>query len=392
LRQGYKINALMLCLGETTMRVSAPLFLTLVPFFASAADIRVANYGVDAPACGSAVSPCRSITQAIEIAQAGDTVLVGPGRYGDINGDGDFTDAGDEHGDSAVITLARSGLRIISERGASVTLIDATGSPFTQVAVLIIARGTQFGAAGHGFRVLASDQIYGISVSGNEITVAGNVVTGGRQGSYSFPTRGRAILIADNVAIDNVDGTGFTGVDNIIDPGAGDRTRVLRNAAIRNRLGFNVAGPSLLFTDNVADDNFQGAMIGGDGATFRRNFVGSSHREGVILSGKVAAFLDNSVIGNRGPGVSVIGPVTQFSRNNIYGNGTSEGTFTGEPPNCGVYQGNRTRLNAPNNFWGAATGPGADPADAVCNLPNSTTVVAPVAVRPFAHVPLAGTP
>jgi hypothetical protein len=376
------------------MRVSAPLFLILIPFFASAADIRVANYGVDAPACGSAVSPCRSITQAIEIAQAGDTVLVGPGRYGDVNGDGDFTDAGDEYGDSAVITLARSGLRIISERGASVTLIDATGSPFIVQAVLIVARGTQFGAAGHGFRILAPNQIYGIEVSDNssECTVAGNIVTGGTQGSYLFPTRGRAIVISDNVAIDNVEGPGFTGVDNLVSPGSGDRTRVLRNVSIRNLVGFNVAGPSLLFTDNVADDNVQGALIGGDGATFRRNFVGNSHREGVFLSGRVAAFLDNSAIGNRGPGVTVTGPVTQFSRNNIYGNGTSEVSVNGVPPNCGLNQGSRTRLNAPNNFWGAPTGPGPDPADAVCNLPDSTTVVAPVAVRPFAHVPLAVPP
>lgn len=374
------------------MRVSAPLVLILIPFFASAAEIRVANYGVDAEACGSAARPCRSITQGINIAQAGDTVLVGPGRYGDINGDGDFTDAGDEHGDSAAITLARSGLRIISERGASVTLIDATGSPFTQVAVLIIARGTHFGAAGHGFRVLAPDQIYGIAVSDNssEVTVAGNIVTGGTQGSYLFATRGRAIVIADNLAIDNVNGPGFTGVDNLIDPGTGERTRVLRNVAIRNLIGFNVAGPSLLFTDNVADDNVQGALIGGDGSTFRRNFIGNSHREGVFLSGKVAAFLDNSAIGNRGPGVTVTGPVTQFSRNNIYGNGTSEVSFTGEPPNCGLYNGSRTSLVATNNFWGSPAGPGPDPADLVCNLPNSTTVVAPVAVRPFPHVPLAG--
>lgn len=50
---------------------------------ASASPVRggtvyVANNGVDGPACGSKTSPCRSITQGITHAGAGDKVVVGP--------------------------------------------------------------------------------------------------------------------------------------------------------------------------------------------------------------------------------------------------------------------------------------------------------------------------
>src|SRR5687768_2789620 len=49
-------------------------------------DVHVANNGVDTSTCGARDDPCRSITQAIANAKAGDTLLVGPGRYGDVNG------------------------------------------------------------------------------------------------------------------------------------------------------------------------------------------------------------------------------------------------------------------------------------------------------------------
>ena len=59
----------------------------------------VADHGVDVPGCGQDVtSPCRSISQAIALADAGDTILVGPGRYGDLNDNGRLDEAGEEHG------------------------------------------------------------------------------------------------------------------------------------------------------------------------------------------------------------------------------------------------------------------------------------------------------
>lgn len=45
----------------------------------------VTNIGVDESTCGTNASPCRSISQAIVNASAGDAIHVGPGRYGDLD-------------------------------------------------------------------------------------------------------------------------------------------------------------------------------------------------------------------------------------------------------------------------------------------------------------------
>ena len=75
----------------------------------------------------------------------------------------------------------------------------------------------------------------------------------------------------------------------------------------------------------------------------------------------------------------------KVNKNNIYGNGT-------DGSNCGitVYH---TGADARNNYWGAATGPGPDPADQVgqeplCNgtIPNNDAGL-PVTV-PFSRDPI----
>ena len=73
----------------------------LSPRAASAATLLVANNGVDSPTCGPA-EPCRSLARAIANAVAGDTIVVGPGRYGDLNGDGTL---GNAAGEGAKIAL-----------------------------------------------------------------------------------------------------------------------------------------------------------------------------------------------------------------------------------------------------------------------------------------------
>lgn len=63
---------------------------------AAAATLHVPNHGEDTPECGTRRQPCRSISAAIAHASEGDRIVVGPGLYGDVNGDGDFNDPGDE--------------------------------------------------------------------------------------------------------------------------------------------------------------------------------------------------------------------------------------------------------------------------------------------------------
>lgn len=50
---------------------------------------------------------------------------------------------------------------------------------------------------------------------------------------------------------------------------------------------------------------------------------------------------------------------------------------------CGVYNFGVPILNATNNYWGTASGPGPNPADEVCNSEPGTTTVTPSATTPF---------
>src|ERR1700761_5017536 len=96
------------------------------PVRAGGATWRVTNDGTDSASCGNAASPCRSISQAIENASAGDTISVGAGMYGNISGDGSYTHSGDEHpqvigrADGCIICITKP-LKILSLHGAAAT-------------------------------------------------------------------------------------------------------------------------------------------------------------------------------------------------------------------------------------------------------------------------------
>lgn len=348
----------------------------------------VSNFGVDAGGCGARSRPCRSISKVLIHAPEYSTIWVGPGRYGDIHGDGDFDDVGDENvAFGCSLCISTRGLRFFSQEGPTATLIDLTGTPFS-IAIHLFGRDVHFGAPGRGFHVLGGT-VYGIYVENSAINarVRGNIASGGTQGVFRFPTEGVPVVITDNIAIATPDGYGFNGEHNVLEPGPGGRAEVRRNWSIGNQVGFGIGGLNVVFTDNVAESNHQGALIGGNGIIVRRNSITNSGREGVFLGGVFEAFTGNSVVGSRGPGVvvSVGSSIAVFSGNNIYGNGTSSIRFADEPrSNCGLYNASGTQLLATRNFWGSSAGPGADPADEICEARNgSSTVVEPVAVRPF---------
>ena len=114
--------------------------LTGIPATASSRALWTTNYGVDSSTCGYGSHPCRSISQAIDNADTGDTIWVGAGRYGDLNGDGDFDDPGDEHasvinsrgGIDCVVCISKA-LQVYSVNGAEVTTIEGSASVGTTV-------------------------------------------------------------------------------------------------------------------------------------------------------------------------------------------------------------------------------------------------------------------
>jgi hypothetical protein len=106
-------------------------------------------------------------------------------------------------------------------------------------------------------------------------------------------------------------------------------------------------------------------------------------------------FSGNTVIGNQGPGLTVGhgSQIFNFHGNNLYENGTSIKTpFTVEPrQNCGLFNAKRLRDRCTGNFWGLASGPGAEPAERRPGLRRvgSVTKVAPVAIQPLPIKPAA---
>ena len=112
---------------------------------------QVANNGQDNPTCGSVQQPCRSISQAITNAHEGDSIVVGPGRYGDLNSNGVLGELGEEVPDlsvGAMINVTKR-LRIRSRDGAARTILDVNRAART--AVRIAAGGSILGVADGGF-------------------------------------------------------------------------------------------------------------------------------------------------------------------------------------------------------------------------------------------------
>jgi hypothetical protein len=308
-----------------------------------AAKFSVANNGIDNPTCGSSNAPCRSISQAIAHANAGDTIIIGPGRYGALNGDGTFSAPGDEAaevgGGCACMIKIDKPLALTSSDGAAVTVLDVGGADIS--GVVIRADGGVFGQPGRGFTI-ANARRFGLDFEVSNGSVAGNMaMNNGANGNHAFAIFGNGNTIQENVALGNAS------------------------------TGFEIDGSGVLVSDNVAAGNRVGFQISGSGQ-FTHNVASSNVDHGLTVSGGFD-ISRNAVIGTRGEGVGIGGPVT-FTENNIFGNGITTGA------NCGLVNGTGTVLTIPNNFWGAASGPGPDPADAVCGGP---TIVDPVATKPF---------
>src|SRR5690348_17277029 len=150
---------------ETLMKLLALAALAATPLVASATTGSVSPWsgkawlvaanGLDSPTCGAAQNACRSISQAMENAAEGDTILVRPGFYGDLNGDGVLAAPGEEHSSRFIGGVEiNKRLRLLSTDGAAATTIDVNRTFSASVAIL--AAGTQFGDRDAGFTVLGA--------------------------------------------------------------------------------------------------------------------------------------------------------------------------------------------------------------------------------------------
>jgi parallel beta-helix repeat protein len=314
--------------------------------------VYVAGNGMDGAecSCGSKTSPCRSITCGIRSARDGDTVLVGPGMYRDFNGETPSPGCG------CMLSLNKP-VVVMSSDGAASTVIDATLSQ-APTNVLMITDGGEFGRPGHGFTVTqtGAPTTRGIVIDSANVKIRGNQVIARLYngvfvvddiGIYApFPTT--SVLIEGNQVIGWFEG--------IVADGSGKMIR--KNHVLLNLSGIYARGGDNVIVGNVVDGNFGTGIHVDDSATVTRNAVEGNG---------TGFFTDINFVG-------------RIEKNNIVGNPRIHEV------GCGLTNFSLANVVAPDNYWGAATGPGPYPADDVCNDPGNptgTTSTVPFATKRF---------
>lgn len=318
-----------------------------------AAELIVANNGVDSSACGSSIDPCRTINRAINNASDNDTVIVGPGLYTEtleLAGKSDYR-----------MIVIQKPLTVISRDGAGATILRGE-SPDERV-VWIESNDVTFGGPNQGFTLTNSNTErggYGLFIyqgAWTGITVQDNVATGNGAGFHSSSSG--SVTFLKNVAHGNNNGF-WCGEES-------SGNQYIANFATRNYdstgygIGFGVAGNQNSFRANLASDNLYGFDIHGTNHEFINNaVVGNS--TGFEVRGSGHVIKSDIIVGNKEVGINVPdadNATLVITKNNIYGNDVY----------CGIKNDDATNpVLAPNNYWGAATGPGDDPADKVCGL------------------------
>ena len=359
----------------------AALFAAASQAMAAGATVHVANNGLDTATCGSRATPCRSIGRGVDRASAGDTVLVGPGKYGDLDENGLLGGPGEEVSSGPAAVRIGKPIRVVSSAGAALTVIDAGGSQWWTVDV--DADGVTFGVVGGGF-TLVGNQFYGLSCDGNtNVRIAGNIASGSPAHGFLVTSTG-FIELSDNIAHHNV-GAGFI-VSSMTEA---NRLVMRNNQSYSNGIGIVSAsyGRHEIAYNEVSNNKGVGISVDHAPSFIHHNIVtgndmgiasNSWSPDRLPTAGPV--LYRNSLIGNTRFGIMVVAgpPVrTTVKENNFFGNGVSTDEFG---KNCGLANFTGETLNAVNSYWGAATGPGPEPADVACG--NDPVVTAPFARTP----------
>jgi Right handed beta helix region len=353
----------------------AAVVLLLSAGVASARTLTVAVNGLDGDLCGTAAQPCRSLSQAIRLALPGDTIVVGPGRYGDLSFNGTFGDPGDETAspECACMILIDKRVVIVSRDGAFNTVLDATGLSAGFDVVRIGADGAIFGRRRQGFTIVNS--------SGTGIVIAG-----GADGTRTTNVRVEGHVITRNAAGLRIDADTSAVVGNVViaNDGAavtvdGRGNQVMRTVAIANGQGVSTRADTTAFQDNVLLANTgPGFLVEvASASSYTRNVV-VGNRFGFYMPlvtdlGGVPAIRSSDILGNLGDAIAT-GMSTIASGNNIMGNGAAFADGIAYGDHCGVFVDEGWTLLATQNYWGDRLGPAAPAADHSCSADNATVV------------------
>lgn len=345
-----------------------------------------------------------------------DRVVVGPGIYGDINQDGDFNDPGDESGGRIVLNKA---VTVVSLSGAAGTVL--------KVPVDITANGARFGE-GDNARDKGLHLVYhGIEIKANRVVVEKNLLT-----------ENAAIRVAEDVARPAANGTvetilirhnllvalSFSGrAGGLFLKPSDETTLIVENNTIVGRDGgikSNSDRPKTRFKTIIRNNTVSNATVAlgiscedglCDHEISRNTFAANQWGIVQVLPGSndttPLLVTENTLVGNERSvfdfGDYMAGEVV-FKKNNVFGNGEVWPLSPDDdlywyrvfPPaealfNCAIARPSGIdSLDARNNYWGASTGPGENPADfAPC--PGFTDwdggVYVPFARKPFPIYP-----
>jgi hypothetical protein len=324
--------------------------LALAPAPAIAAVLHVAPNGVD-PGCGPLAHPCQTITQAIVNAADGDRIVVGPGVYGDIDGDGAFGSAGEEPAQAGFgcrcVVLVDKRVTLESSAGAGATIIDAGNADLR--GMLVTVSGAVIGRRDRGFTVRNS--FAGIVLDGGDsIQLTGVRIEDNRlmRNGAGLSTQGaRGAVVSGNVIADNT----FLGASL-----GGVRQTFTGNVVARTIFGVGVPAGDHTVSDNVVIENMFGIGVSPGAHAIRRNTVTGQLEEGIgIASAASGAYASLVLTGN-----------------NLFDNGLGSS-------NCAVVSTHVDVIDAERNYWGRATGPGPDPGDDACGDFDAV----PFATRPI---------
>jgi hypothetical protein len=348
----------------------------VAPTTGHAAKLLVANDGVDAAGCGVKNAPCRTIGFALTLATAGDTVIVGPGQYGDLDGDGLLTRTDEEQlGTSACTVNVDKAVTLLSSAGAGATVIHSGGS--MRSVLCVVAPGAVIGKRKKGFTFTgAGGTSTGVFVdlasAETGAVVAGNRMVGNGFGITAF---GQNVLRGNHVVGNTSVGVYVTG--NVVMEGSlvsanGDDGILV------------VAGFALLRNLVVSANGDDGIQIS-DPTTVERTIVTANGRAGINVAEPNATIVASALVGNARAGLEVLEDAGAFiTKSNIVGNGPE--IAGANPANCGVLSGTSFPVAATPVWWGAPTGPGGQPADLAC------TTAGPIIVEPLATKPVKVSP
>jgi hypothetical protein len=324
---------------------------------ALASTLYVANNGTDSLTCGTKVDPCRSITKGIANSSPGGSIVVGPGSYGDLDNDGTLGGVGEEpdatcNYSDCMIRVTKL-VTITSQDGAFATVIHP-GTSGVNVVVELDASGAVFGGVGKGFTV--------------------ETPSSAEAGILSVDPTSDTSIIGNVVAV--FGGGGGIGV-------TGDRNQILGNRAVIEgyAVGFIAAGNANILSGNVSsggEDGF-GFYLLGSNHVLTGN-IANGGAVGIAIDGTGMLVNKSSFMGNSMNGILAINPPATttsatFTECNIVGN-AADPAFS----NCGL-DASGLAVTVKNSWWGAATGPGSDPADDACNQAAGSTT-------PFATAPI----